>query len=77
MTSEPPEQPSSPRLPPELRRAVPVTIAIGAVGLTLFLIGFALGALSGGAAVVVALGAGLVAVASLLAMVWMNRLKRP
>ena len=47
MNSEPPEQPATPGLPPELRRAVPVTIAAGAVGLTLFLVGFALGVVSG------------------------------
>ncbi len=77
MTDDPPQQPATPGLPPELRRAVPATIGAAAVGLTLFLVGFALGVLSGGAAVVVGLGAALVAVAAVVAMVWINRVKRP
>ncbi len=76
MNSEPPEQPATPGLPPELRRAVPATIAAGAVGLTLFLVGFTLGVVSGGAAVVVGFGAALVAVAAIVAMVWIYRVKR-
>ncbi len=77
MTSDPPDQSAPPALPSELRRAGPLTIAIAAVGLTLFLVGFCLGVLSGGAAVIVALGAGLVTVAGVVALVWMIKVMRP
>lgn len=75
MTTEPPQR--TPRLPGELRRAIPWTIVAGVVGLALFLVGFALGVLSEGAAAIVAVGAGLVAIAAVGGMVWINRAKRP
>lgn len=77
MTGDSPEQSAPPRPPPELRRAVPVMIGIAAVGLALFLVGFWLGILSGGAAVVVALGAALVTVAGVVAFVWIVKVLRP
>lgn len=71
------EPPTTPRLPPELRRAIPVTIAVGVLGLLLFLAGFAMGVVSGGVAVVVFLGAVLVAAGAVSAMAWVSRVRRP
>ena len=56
---------------------MPATLVVLALGLLLFLGGFALGVVSGGAAVVVGFGAVLVAAASVAAMVWINRVNRP
>lgn len=74
MTTEPPQR--TPRLPPELRRAIPWTIVVGVLGLALFVVGFVVGVFWNGAAAIVAIGAALVAIAAVGAMIWIVRVRR-